>query len=72
MMNYNDLSQYSQENILHTAARPAHSGPEVMPQSKHADRLALEVVLDKISLDIYERPSTIVTSATRNYFKINL
>ena len=72
MMFYNDLSAYTSENILTASPKTSHSGPEVMPNTIHADRLAREVVLDKISLDIYERPSEIATSSTRNYLKINL
>ena len=71
MMFYNDLSAYTAENILQDTPRTAHSGPEVMPDTIHADRLAREIVLDKISLDIYERPSPI-TSHSMNYLKITL
>ena len=59
MFFYNDFSHYEAENILHTASKPAHSGPELcseMPKSVHADRLAREVVLDKITLLATERP----------------
>ncbi len=59
MMNYNDLSQYKAGNILHSASKPAHSGPELcqtMPRSKFAEKLAREVVLDKITLVSLERP----------------
>ena len=75
MFFYNDFSHYQADNILHKSSNPSHSGPELcteMPRSIHADRLAREVVLDKISLDIYEQPSAIETSFTRNYLKINL
>ena len=56
----NDFSHYTAENILHVAPKPAHSGPELchsMPKSKHADKLAREVVLNKVSLVSLERPS---------------
>jgi hypothetical protein len=59
MIYCNDFSHYTAENILHAAPKPAHSGPELcqsMPKSKFADKLAREIVLDKISLVSLERP----------------
>jgi len=60
MFLYNDFSHYQAENILHKTSQPAHSGPELckqMPKSIHADRLAREVVLDKVSLSETVRPA---------------
>ncbi len=59
MIYCNDFSHYRAENILNSASKPAHSGPELcnsMPKSKFADKLAREVVLDKITLVSLERP----------------
>ena len=59
MIYCNDFSHYRAENILNAASKPAHSGPELcnsMPKSKFADKLAREVVLDKITLVSLERP----------------
>jgi hypothetical protein len=64
MFYYNDFSQYQSESILRNSST-AHSGPELMPDSIHADRLALEVVLDKICLDSYERPAAVGTGSER-------
>jgi hypothetical protein len=61
MFYYNDFSHYRAENILHESSNPSHSGPELctqMPKSIHADRLAREVVLDKISLSETVRPAS--------------
>ena len=60
MLEYNDFSHYQAENILQTTSNPAHSGPELcyaMPDSLLADRLAHEVVMDKISIVPSERIS---------------
>ena len=59
MTYYNYFSHYQAENILQSPASPAHSGPEIcneVPKSKQADRLAREVVLDRVMLVTEERP----------------
>jgi hypothetical protein len=63
----NDFSHYMAENILHSPASPAHSGPElcyIMPKSVHADTLAREIILDKVSLITLEHPSWISGNAS--------
>ncbi|MEI8135262.1 MAG: hypothetical protein WCH46_09365 [bacterium] len=71
MFYYNDFSLYKAENILDRPAKPSHSGPELcvdMLKSTHADKLAREVVLDKISLLASEQPSwTTITGKTKSY-----
>jgi hypothetical protein len=60
MIYRNGFSHYQAENILHSPSKPAHSGPEVcneFPKSIQADNLAREVVLDRVSLVIHERPA---------------
>jgi hypothetical protein len=60
MFFYNDFSHYKADNILAETSKPAHSGPELctqMPKSILADKLASEVVLDKIILLATERPA---------------
>jgi len=60
MFFYNDFSHYRAENILQESSNPSHSGPELcaeMPKSIHADRLAREVVLDKVSIAETVRPT---------------
>ncbi len=70
MFYYNDFSHYEAENILHKTSTPAHSGPELMPDTIHADRLAREVVLDKISLLATERPTWTTVSSSERTFKM--
>ena len=57
MLFYNDLSIYSPDTILTATPKTSHSGPELAPKSVFADKLALEVVLDKITLAASERPA---------------
>ncbi len=74
MLYCNDFSQYQAENILQTPSNTAHSGPELcyaMPDSVLANNLAREVVLGKISLATYVRPTS-VAAAGDSYLKMTL
>jgi len=69
MFFYNDFSHYRAENILHESSNPSHSGPELcseMPKSILADRLAREVVLDKVSIAETVRPTWSSTGVDRS------
>lgn len=60
MLFYHNLSHYKAENILQTPTSPAHSGPELcyaMPRSILADKLASEVVLERLSVESFQRPA---------------
>ena len=75
MIYCNDFSHYTAENILNAPPSPSHSGPELcesMPKSKFADKLAREVVLDKISLVSLERPLFASGGGVVKGLKLNL
>ncbi|MDP4236668.1 MAG: hypothetical protein Q8919_09500, partial [Bacteroidota bacterium] len=51
---------YSTDNILSAPSSPAHSGPELyheLSDSIHAEKLAREIVLDRLSIVSNDRPS---------------
>ncbi len=70
-----DFSLYQSDNILNSPSRPAHSGPEVcdeFPKSVLAEKLAREVVLDRISLQALERPLIAAGSGLTKGLKYSL
>jgi hypothetical protein len=71
----NDFSLYQSENILNSPSRPAHSGPEIcneFPKSAQAEKLAREVVLDRISIQSLERPIIAAGSGLTKGLKYSL
>jgi hypothetical protein len=74
MLYGNDFSHYTAENILQSPSSTSHSGPELcyeIPESVHADRLAREVVLDRVTLVTIERPSWISGGGSVKGLKLN-
>ena len=70
-----DFSLYQSENILNSPTKPAHSGPEIcneFPRSAQAEKLAREVVLDRISLQSLESPIIAAGSGLTKGLKYSL